>query len=478
MASTKKADKTTRPYVRGTTLVELGSSGLKRFSGYVLEEFQKELVGRRGMKVYREMRDNSATVGTCLGAIDTLVRQVDWFVKPAPAKVSAGAVEVGNNEDQRRAEFLQSCMHDMSSTWIDLMSEVRSFLEFGFAYHELVYKKRDGDNNDPARRSRYSDGLIGWRKIPGRAQETLFDWQFDPEGGIQAMRQQAPPDYKIVAIPIEKALHFRTRTDKNNPEGRSILRNAYLSYYLAKNIQTIEGIGIERDLNGFPVVWIPYENMLSTATPEQKASFDSYKNVVRNIRRDEQEGLVMPMAYDDQGRKLFDVTLLSTAGRRMFDTLAIRSAYERAIAATMLQDLVFMGAPNTILYRGNKAPQLFALTVLGWLDSIASVLNAHAVPRLFRLNGWSVENPPTICHGDIDDADLAAVGDFMLKAFQSGMPLFPDAALENDIRRKAGFPPKGADAKTPAEPGPNEPPGPDDDDLAPASEDAAAGAAQ
>ena len=38
----------------------------------------------------------------------------------------------------------------------------------------------------------------------------------------------------------------------DNPEGRSILRNAYFSWYFEKKIAEIEGIGIARDLAGLP----------------------------------------------------------------------------------------------------------------------------------------------------------------------------------------------------------------------------------
>src|SRR5579862_8132139 len=133
-----------RPYVRAETLTEVGISGLKRFSGFVTEEFVRDLIGRRGMRVWREMKDNSATVGACLGAIDGMARQVDVFVKPYSS---------------------DSDLHDMSSTWSDTQSEILTMLPYGFQVSEIVYKKRQGDQNDSSRRSKYTDGLVGWRKL-------------------------------------------------------------------------------------------------------------------------------------------------------------------------------------------------------------------------------------------------------------------------------------------------------------------------
>jgi hypothetical protein len=50
---------------------------------------------------------------------------------------------------------------------------------------------------------------------------------------------------------------FRTKSRKGSPEGKSILRNAYRSWYFKRRIQEIEGIGIERDLAGFPTLTAP-----------------------------------------------------------------------------------------------------------------------------------------------------------------------------------------------------------------------------
>jgi hypothetical protein len=60
-----------------------------------------------------------------------------------------------------------------------------------------------------------------------------------------------------VFIPIEKMLLFRTTVQRNNPEGRSMLRTAYRPWRNKKRIEEIEGVGIERDLAGLPMARIP-----------------------------------------------------------------------------------------------------------------------------------------------------------------------------------------------------------------------------
>ena len=142
----------------GTTagnFAEIGASGLVYSNGYVLDELNPNLMGRKALQTYRLMRDNDALVGAILYAVETLVRQVDWNV------------EQGDAQDAD-AQFLESCMEDMSESWGDFIAEAFSMLPYGWAFCEVVYKKRTGyqspDSDTPS--SNFEDGKIGWRKMP------------------------------------------------------------------------------------------------------------------------------------------------------------------------------------------------------------------------------------------------------------------------------------------------------------------------
>lgn len=414
--------------------IEMGSSGLKRSSGNIHEEFLKELQGSRGVEVYIEMRDNSPIIGSILFAIENLIRQVEWSVE---------AVSDQPN-DIKAAEFIEEAMHDMSNTWSDTISEILSFLPFGWSYHEIIYKRRLGsDQEDGKYFSKYTDGRIGWRKIPIRAQETLQKWEFDDNGGIQGMHQLAPPKFRKVFIPIEKGLLFRTKVHKNNPEGRSILRNAYRPYYFQKNIENIWGIGVERDLAGLPVALVPPQILSSTATAKEKSILEAMKDVIRNVRRDEQEGVIFPLAYDENGKPLYEFKLLNSGGSRQFDIDKAVSRFSAQQAMTVLADFILLGHEKVGSFSLASSKTDLFITALGaWLDSIADTFNRFAVPRLLKLNGFNISDTPRITHSDIETQDLGILGDFLTKMTNSGMELFPDDDLENWVRRQAGMPQK------------------------------------
>lgn len=416
---------------------EVGATGLRRFSGFIYEEFLQELTGWKGVAVYKEMAMNDPTVSAVLFAITMLCRSVTWRVEGASTT---------DPDDLEAKDFLESCMNDMSHTFVDTVVEIFSMLKYGYSFHEIVYKRRCGDALDPSMRSQFTDGRIGWRKLPIRSQDTVYRWQFDDHGGIQGMEQLAPPHYYHTTIPIEKALLFRTTIDKNNPEGISALRGAYRPWYMKKNIENIEAIGIERDLAGLPMAYVPPEILSANASTQQRQILAAVKELTINVRRNNQEGIVFPMDRDDKGNLRYDFKLLSSGGNRQFDTNAVINRYDQRIAMTLLADFVLLGQENSKGFgqgslAGNKM-NLFTTAIVSFLDIVADVLNRFAVPRLFQLNDFKISKYPQIKHGEIGNVNLQELGDYIQKLAGSGMPLFPssDGELEKYLMQVAKMP--------------------------------------
>jgi hypothetical protein len=425
-------------------LSEFGSTGLRRSGGTVYEEFLTNLRGQRGAKIYREMADNDPTIGSMLFAIEKVITRLEWRIDPYSDNSHDGDI---TPEDKEVAAFVESCLNDMSESWDSTISQMLSMLVFGYSYHEIVYKVRNGDNKDPRHKSKFNDGRIGWRKMPIRAQETLFRWMMDEDGGIQGMIQVDPSSGGIHHIPIEKALLFRTSSQKNNPEGRSILRNAYRSWYFKRRIEEIEAIGIERDLAGLPVAYVPPEFLSSNATAEQASVLSTMKDIVTSIKRNEQEGIVMPSMYDDQGHKVFDLVLLSSGGSRQFDTDKIIQRYDQRIAMSILSDFILLGSDRVGSYAlGTSKMDLWSMAVDSIAKNIAEVMNQHAIPRLLKLNGMDISRAPYLTYGEVSHVDLNEIAGFVGGLVQTGA-IVPDPKLEEYLRDLAGLPPAEHDGQ-------------------------------
>ena len=406
---------------------ELGASGLNFSGQYLLDDTYNDLFREGKAKVYHDMAADDPLVSAALYAINTSLKDADWDVKAAS----------DSKEDQGAAEFLKSCMDDMSFTWADTVAENLSMLEYGWAFHEIIYKRRQGDNKDPTKNSKHDDGKIGWRKLPLRSQESLAGWVFDDSGGIQGMKQYTS-GYKTVTIPIEKALLFRVNTRKNNPEGQSILRGAVRPWHLKKNIEVMEGIGLERDLAGFPVYDVPPEILSGNASPDEKAMLQHITSAVKDIRANKAAFLINPAAYDKDGNKLYDFKLVSSGGARQFDTSKIIERYNLQILMTMLADIILVGHTGTGSYSlGETKAEMLTKSLNHYLNIIKATYNRFAVPRLFKLNGFRLTALPEITVSELEQVDLGKLGTFV-----SAAGLIMDDGLENALRGKAGLPEK------------------------------------
>lgn len=411
----------------GNIRSEIGRIGQFRYGGIVYEEYLRELQGAKGVEVYKEMADNDETVGAILFVIEMLMRQCKFSVEPGGKAA----------KDKEAAEFVESCMNDMQSSWTSFISEAVSFLTYGWSYHEIVYKRRMGKTKDPRTSSKYDDGLIGWRKLPIRSQDTLWEWVYeDNSDDLLGMTQAPAPTFEQFTIPLEKALHFRTMSRKDNPEGRSILRNAYRSWYFKKRIQEIEGIGIERDLAGFPVITGPEGmDLWDEEDPDMVNALAAAQNIVTNIRRDAKEGLVLP-----DGWKL---ELLSAGNRRQFDTNQIIERYDTKIMTTVLADFLKLGQESVGSFAlSSDKTRLFALAIGTYLDEICEVFNTQGIPRLIDINGdhfKGITDYPKMVHGDIEDANLEILGNFISSMITAGV-LIPDESLEDFVRRAGNLP--------------------------------------
>jgi hypothetical protein len=412
---------------------QIGSAGLKHRNGNVFEEFLPELRGARGVRMFREMGDNSAEVGSSLGVIRLVGTRALWGFEPYSTDA----------EDVRRAKWFESCLHDLDRPWASVVRSALTMLQYGFAPHEIVLKVRDGVA------SKHDDGLIGWAKLGFRPQDSLDPvkpWEITPNGEAVAMYQRNPTTNVVVRIPMAKILNFRPSAGKDNPEGASVLRCVYFTYYFAKRMQETEGIGVERSLNGLPVMTIPAECMDPNADANKQAVFAGAKEIVQNIRNDSDSGVVIGQSYQD-GQPLFKFELLSATSSSLPDTSKIIERYQKRIAQALSTDFMMLGHEGVGSYAlGDSKLDLFELAVEGYLEFVAEELQSKLIPLTMRVNGWPEDRCPKIRHFPLEKADLARLGDFINKMIQVRV-ITPDDELEDHVRKQADLPARDPNAK-------------------------------
>lgn len=419
--------------------VEIGRSGLKHVAGYIQEEFVTNLRGQRGAKVYREMGENCPTVGMALMRVKRTLGKTNWRVDPSDAH-DEEAVDI--------ARFVDECREDMSNAWTAMLSEAFSMVQYGYAPTEIVYKRREGPGGDTP--SKFDDGRIGWRKIALRSQESVTRWDInDEDGGIEAMHQQPAPTYREFVVPIERLLLFRTETERNNPEGRSLLRSAYYPYQYWKGFTEKAAIGAERDLCGIPVGRVPGSALTSEAPADQKSAAAEMRKIVENLRQHEQASVVLSSSRDPVSNQFeYDLSLLQSAGAKQFDVLSLIKHCELQMALAILADDALIGHEGSGSYaladvQGNTIQSLLE----SFLDSVADVFNRYGIPRLLELNGLPLDKAPILRHTGIVRRDALRLAQFLKTLADAGVPVFPDETLTRALYAMEDLPLDGREER-------------------------------
>lgn len=420
-----------------TPYQEMGVSGLQRTKGtasIVFEEIFSGLSGYRQRQVYREMRDNDAAVGSMFFAIEMILRRAEWDVEAANASAEA----------EGYAKFVDECIDDLSHPFEDFMSECAApMLTYGFSLFETPYKRRLGPQTSKPS-SKFNDGLIGWQNFEPRAQESILYWAWDDEEGgsgeLIGATQLAAPDYITTTIPMESLLLFRTTSTKNNPEGRSVLRSVYRSWSAKKRLEEVIQIGIERDVCGLPVLYASAEAITAMGGGNYAAGYELAKRFITNIRQDDQDGIILPQAFDERGNRQVELVLMKSAGPKQTDPEAALKRLTQEMLNTILAGFIELGqTEHGARSLHMSATQIFAEAISAWLDGIEAVLNRHAIPRLMSINSMDLSLAPRLKHGEIGVRDLEEVANYVMKLSQAGIPFF-DKDTASWFRKLAKMP--------------------------------------
>jgi hypothetical protein len=418
----------------------LGVAGTSTRNGTLkADDLQPELRGKRAIRKYREMRDNDATIGAALYAVEQMLRDVPIKVVPSDDSDTA----------KLEAEFVESVLEDMDHSLDDHISEALSFLTFGFSAFEVVYKRRVGPyERSPKKCSKFTDGRIGIRKIAPRAQWTINRFEVDDQSGdLYGFYQDISSGFGTNYIPMRKAILYRTTTINGDPSGRSILRNAYAAYERLNAIQQYEAIGIERELAGIPHAEVPAEYLSADATEAQQAVLNQMKEILRDLKFNEQGFLITPSdTYpgkdgEPTNQKLVSVKLISSEGTRNIDIDPVVKRYQHDIARSVLAEFIMLGGGSNGSYALSKSKSdLFLRALESYINTIVDVLNKQLIEPLWRLNGLDFALMPKIKAGDVASHDLKEMGSYLRNLNGANITVADDLDIVNALMEIAELP--------------------------------------
>lgn len=338
---------------------------------------------------YREMWANHHIIGGARLVMELLVRSAEWSATPAENSGEAG---------QEWADWLTGAVGDMETSFDTYTVQSISMYAYGFSAHEKVLKLRNGASLLPEMDSKFNDGLYGIRALAPRSQRTICGWETD-QGTGRILGAYQETDFGKVLIPAERLLILRREDENGNPEGQSLLRNAYVSYTRHKKYSYWLDAKQKRNAAGILQISLPPHLM----SAENAEFVQKYQDLAEGIAVSDRMGFTFPSKFNPDANKSdqyqesgYDIELLSGSDDGKSDLLEAMTALDRNIAMSLGALFLVIGA-NGSGSHAQSADQtgLFLDNVQSLLEMIAHAFNHQVVAPLFRLNGVAPELIPT-----------------------------------------------------------------------------------
>ena len=317
--------------------------------------------------------------------------------------------------------------------WNSTIADAAEMILWGFQLFEVLFEELEG-------------GLIGWAGFMPLEPTTVQRWITDPENGRLRGVVQVAGDGQERIIPAWKLLHFRHRPSAGRPEGRSLARNAFLAWTDKQELRRILKVGLRRDLTGMAKLEGPSRLFAKGATPEDLAVKSDAEALVRQVERDELEGIFIPHE-DLEGHKAgssgWRLSLIGSAGRRAVDLESVWNLYRTEIAIAMLADVVLLGHGERGSFAlGSAKTNTLTKAIGSWLGLLQEHMEKRTLPILRALNPvFANAATPIFSHGDIEDFPLDDLSKYV-KDLGDGGFLEPDEQIEEHLRARANLPAK------------------------------------
>ena len=397
--------------------VPVGLPGTPVFHGFLQDfgEYNPQLEGLTAIRTYEKMRRSDAQVAATLLACELPIRAANWDVLPASS----------DPLDQEIAQFVKDNLFGgleyvspsgvkTSQCWDDVLRNALLMLAFGASAHEEIYAV-DGDR-------------VRLARLSPRLPITFYRWITDIDGEtLVALNQYGyrNSNFESVEIPVDRLTVFTFNKEGANFFGRSMLRPAYMHWYIKHQLYRIDAIAGERNGLGVPTI----EQGPNTSKEDRLAA----QAWVTQLAAHEKTGLALPAGWK------FSLQGVQGQVRDLFNSI---EHHNIEISRTALA--FFMNLGQSSKSSGNRAlgqemTDFFFLAVQATADQIARTITATSVRRLVDYNWDGVERYPTLTVSNLRARDLDTTLT-ALSQLATANVVAPYPELAQHIARELGLP--------------------------------------
>lgn len=419
LAEPKPVEDASQPQRVQIHVTEVGTTGVENFSGYYSEEYLSRLRGPQAADIWDQMRRSDPKIKMVLSAVKNPIKGAQWSVQPG---------DEGDNFKLHAELIEQILFKDLHQNWTQQLSEILTYLDFGFSVFEVIHKvvhshSKFGSYNSLA-------------KLAWRSPKTIETWNLDElTGQLKSVSQQAYGDIgKLVDIPGEFLLVFTHEKEGDNYEGISALRPCYGPWVRKNTYLKLMAVGIEKFAVPTPYMEVPEGK-------EQSQEYDNAKAILERYTSHQQQYITYPAGWK-----------LGFASPSNFDASKIRDAVDREnveIAHAFLENFLELGQSGSGSYAlGNDLSDFFLLGIEHVGKNICESINRTIIPDLIKLNFGPQEVYPQLTCSGIKDKPGKEMAE-ILKILVDAKVVAPDLELEKAFREKYGLPKK--EEKAPVE---------------------------
>ena len=376
-----------------------------------------ELRGPHADRTIQRMLSDPIIAGT-VERTALYLRAPDWDVRPG------GDAPI----DKEWSDFVNDNLQNLATGFRSTIANMADAIAWGFSLHEILFEQ---DGND-----------IRWADFSPREQRTVRSWYVEPGTGRLRSVVQLTDQGLSAPIPAWKLLHFRTHPASGRPEGRSLVRNAFLPWTDKQELRRITKLGLRRDFTGVAKMEVPPQILSAGASAAELSARAMAESLVRDFERDEREGILIPSSVKADGTNSgWSFGLVQAAGRRQIDFDALFAMLNRDILVALLSEYILLGHESVGSFAlASVKANLFGRAITAWLDMLTEILLHKNLPVLQAFNPrFAAAAPPIITHGDIDEIPIDVLGTFLQAVGAAGL-ITPDPEVEKALRRRADLP--------------------------------------
>jgi hypothetical protein len=393
-----------------------GLPGTPIFHGFIADigEYNAQMEGLAAVRTYEKMRRSDAQVAATLLACELPIRAASWDVRPASdAPLDREIAAFVRDNLFGGLEYVSPSGVKVSQCWDDVLRNALLSLAFGASAHEEIYAV-DGSR-------------VRLARLAPRLPVTFYRWITDSDGEtLLALNQYGyrNASFENVEIPADRLAVFTHNQEGTNFFGRSILRPAYMHWYIKHQLYRIDAIAGERNGLGVPTI----EQGPNGSREDRQAA----EKWVTQLAAHEKTGVSLPHGWK------FSLQGVQGSVRDLYNSI---QHHNIEISRTALA--FFMNLGQNVRMSGNRAlgesqTEFFFLAVQATADHLARILNSTCIRRLVDFN-WEVARYPVVTVSNLRARNFDQVLDALTKLAQTGV-VTPFPELTQFIIRELGLP--------------------------------------